>query len=169
MAQTHARFQGEHVLDDRPHPLGTGARVHGDGTAHRTRNTYGKLKAGKAAGERLVHQARQDNTRAHRERDAVVCADHTRELAAEGYDRTAVAFVCHEQVGPLADDDPGDVLLGEHVERAAQRVVAVTHEEQVGLAADTVARMARQALLLDKVGVGGARERHDGVEEAHRV
>ena len=55
------------------------------------------------------------------------------------------------------------------VHAPAQRVVAMASDEQRGAAADTVARVSRHPLVLDDVGVDRARQRHDRVEQPHRL
>ena len=48
-------------------------------------------------------------------------------------------------------------------------MIAVTRHKEVGLAADTIARMAREAFILNYVRIDHARKRHDGVKQTHGV
>ena len=89
------------------------------------------------------------------------------DLMLPGLDGTAITAIGNQQIGALADDDPRHLLAIEHRHGAAEGMIAMARHKEVGLAADTIARMTRKALVLDHIRVDHARERHDGVKQTH--
>ena len=165
--QALARAVHHEVADAAADPLAPRARVHRDGPAHGARDADAELEPGELGLRGLGHDLGKKRARARGDDALLGVHAHARELVIEHDDGAVVAGGGGEHVGALAQDDPVDVLLCEHVDDLAEGGEAVNEDEQAGGTADTVRRAARELLVAQNVGVGGARKAHVGVEDAH--
>ena len=167
MFDTGYRVKRYDILNQRANPLGPCAGIHRYRTADRARDANGKLKAREATRQGIVDQARKHHARTDCQRTTVIGNNRALKLTSERNDGAAITAIGNQQIGALADDDPRHLLAIEHRHGAAKGMIAMARHKEVGLAADTITRMTRKALVLDHIRVDHARERHDGVKQTH--
>ena len=157
--QPPARLICRHMRDTRTYPAIARTSIHEQRTAERAGNARHGLEPRKPTTIRALDEVRKGNARANRhvhllgggkfqDLPLVETAEiNVSELFGENDHRTIVPPVADEQVAPLANDAPRDVLFGENVEREGEVGNRGTLDEEGGGAADTITRVARHRLI----------------------